>query len=76
MDRKGSGLRLTPPNPDISYANRSADLRVCCIAGFQTCGRCERFDALPIWKSAIQQFGNLRYKLVPSFRFPSVKYAG
>jgi hypothetical protein len=53
--RKSSSL-LTRAGlgPDISYANRSADLR----AGFQTCGRCERFDALPIWKSAIQQVWN------------------
>src|SRR5439155_10920190 len=40
---------------DISQPNRSADLQVCCIAGFQTCGRSGRSNMLPIWKSAIQQ---------------------
>ena len=34
---------------------RSADLRVCRIAGFQTCPPSETGDSLPTWKSAIQQ---------------------
>src|SRR5438093_1557865 len=56
----------TRTNGKVEFANRllawifhtrgsSAGLRACCIAGFQTCGRSARFDALPIWKSAIQQ---------------------
>ena len=44
-----------------SALRSSADLRVCCIAGFQTCHASLASHALPIWKSAIQQVGNLRH---------------
>ena len=46
----GSVLRTAP-----TLNRSSADFQVCCIVGFQTRQPCAPSQALPIWKSAIQQ---------------------